>query len=151
MGKAESDSEFEMPFPFEFTIEQVTPVSAQTKNNAAKKRWIEMVSQYAKKAIDSVREQYFLDNRALCVTIYYFPDSKMQGDVDNIVKPILDGMISVAYPDDKLIERCVVQKFEPGGMHIFSSPSQTLEAAIGTEKPCLYIRLEDDPVSRSAS
>lgn len=151
MSDTGNENDFKIPFPFEFTIEQITPVSAQTKKKESKNNWIDMVSQFAQNALNSVREQYFLDNRALCVTIYYFPDSPMQGDVDNIVKPILDGMISVAYPDDKVIERCVVQKFEPGGEHIFTSPSQTLAAAIGKEKPCLYIRLEDDPISRSAS
>ena len=77
-------------------------------------------------------------------TIFYFPPTTMQGDIDNIVKPILDGMIAVAYPDDKFIEKVVVQKFEPGVAWTFPSPSATLATAIDAEKPSLYIRLDDD-------
>lgn len=75
-------------------------------------------------------------------TIYYFPASQMNGDVDNIVKPILDGMVGVAYRDDKHIEKVVVQKFEPGIAWIFSAPSPMLASAIEVSKPALYIRLD---------
>lgn len=110
-----------------------------------------MVRQHAADTINRLREQFFLDERPLMVTIYYFPPAIMDGDVDNIVKPILDGMVAVAYPDDKYIERVVVQKFEPGIAWLFPSPSVTLSAAVDMEKPCLYIRLEDDLIWRQAS
>jgi crossover junction endodeoxyribonuclease RusA len=84
-------------------------------------------------------------------TIYYFPAARMEGDIDNIVKPVLDGMIAVAYPDDKHIERVVVQKFEPGIAWLFPSPSAILSEAIDREKPCLYVRMEDDLGWRQAS
>ncbi len=38
----------------------------------------------------------------------------MQGDVDNIVKPILDALSKHIYNDDGQVERIWVQKFEPG-------------------------------------
>ncbi len=75
-------------------------------------------------------------------TIFYFPPSSMEGDVDNIVKPILDGMIGAAYLDDCHIEKVVVQKFEPGIAWLFSAPSAMLATAIEIEKPALYIRLD---------
>ena len=75
----------------------------------------------------------------------------MEGDVDNIVKPVLNGMVAVAYPDDKYIEKVVVQKFEPDIAWLFPSPSAILSAAIDMEKPCHYIRLEDNLVWRQAS
>jgi hypothetical protein len=49
-------------------------------------------------------------------------------------------MVAVAYPDDKYIERVVVQKFEPGVAWLVPSPSVTLSAAVDMEKPCLSIR-----------
>jgi len=147
MSEADDDSEFRVPYPLELIIEQ-TPVSAQTTNGTAKEVWKKTVGRCAQDRINALRDQYFLDERALMATIYYFPPVPMMGDVDNIVKPILDGMIAVAYPDDKYIEKVVVQKFEPDVSWLFSSPSPTLDTAINMDKPILYIRLEDDLVWR---
>lgn len=36
----------------------------------------------------------------MSVTIFYFPDGKMDGDIDNIIKPILDAMSAHIYIDD---------------------------------------------------
>ncbi len=68
----------------------------------------------------------------------------MQGDVDNIVKLILDGMLSVMFPNDQLVDCVVVQKFEPGVEVIFQSLTPTLEQAIDTDPPVIYIRIDDD-------
>jgi len=51
----------------------------------------------------------------------------MTGDVDNIVKPILDAMTKFIYVDDQQVERVVVQKFEPDNIFTFSNPSETLQ------------------------
>lgn len=32
----------------------------------------------------------------VAATIFYFPSAAMQGDIDNIVKPILDALVGVA-------------------------------------------------------
>jgi crossover junction endodeoxyribonuclease RusA len=69
----------------------------------------------------------------------------MQGDIDNIVKPILDALGQHIYVDDSQVERVVVQKFEPGNVFPFGSPSSTLEDALNRPKPLLYVRLTDDP------
>ena len=68
----------------------------------------------ARTRVRAVDDLGFIDERPVAETIYYFPDTPMRGDVDNIVKPILDGMKSAVYPDDKVVERVLVQKFEPG-------------------------------------
>jgi crossover junction endodeoxyribonuclease RusA len=68
----------------------------------------------------------------------------MEGDIDNIVKPILDGMATVIYPNDRLLERVVAQKFEPGIVFVFRSLTPILEQAIQAEPPVLYIRIDDD-------
>ena len=80
----------------------------------------------------------------LAVTIYIFPDGQMAGDVDNRVKPILDAMTRCVYDDDELIERIVVQKFEPGKIFPFQNPSEALLATLEGPKPVLYIRITDD-------
>lgn len=75
----------------------------------------------------------------------------MQGDVDNIVKLIIDGMVTVIYPNDRLLERIVVQKFEPGVETVFRSLTPTLEQATETQPPVIYIRIDDDLSWRQVS
>ena len=81
----------------------------------------------------------------MAITLFYFPDSEMQGDVDNIVKPILDALCKHVYQDDRQIERIWVQKFEPEAGFRFSNPSAVLSQAIAGEKPLLFVRVSDDP------
>ena len=49
------------------------------------------------------------------------------------------------YLDDKQVHRVLVQKFEPGNIFPFATPSPTLEEALIRDKPILYVRLSDDP------
>ena len=64
--------------------------------------------------------------------------------MDNIVKLIVDGMVAIIYLNDRLLERIVVQKFEPGVESVFHSLTSTLERAIETDPPVVYIRIDDD-------
>ena len=91
-----------------------------------------------------MRECYFLDDRPLAVTIFYFPPTEMQGDIDNIVKPILDGMDKIVYLSDRVIERVTVQKFEPGVGVVFGSLTPALARALDKDPPVIYIRIDDD-------
>jgi len=100
-----------MPFPSGFFIRD-TPRSHQSKNAKGKDLWKRRVGEVARAHVSAASD--FLDPRPFSATIFYFPVTEMQGDVDNIVKLIIDGMLSVIYSDDRLIERVVVQKFEPG-------------------------------------
>jgi crossover junction endodeoxyribonuclease RusA len=105
------------------------------------------MGEIAESARERQRETYelgFLDNRPLAATIYYFPSAPMDGDVDNIIKPIMDGLNGVAYLDDRVVERVVVQKFEPEGGWEFSAPSDQLAAALDRSPPVVYVRVDDD-------
>jgi crossover junction endodeoxyribonuclease RusA len=137
------DPEISLPFPIEFVIRD-TPRSHQSKNVRGKELWKKKVREVANAHMKTLREFFFIDDRPLAATIFYFPPTQMDGDVDNIVKLIIDGMIAVVYPSDHLIERIVVQKFEPGVEAIFHAPTPTLAQAIETEPPVIYIRLDDD-------
>lgn len=81
----------------------------------------------------------------MAVTLYYLPAERMGGDVDNIVKPILDALSKHIYLDDGQVERVVVQKFESGNVFSFKQPTLRLAEALDGEKPLLYIRISDDP------
>lgn len=147
MSEAEAISGYEIPFLLEIVI-NAYPVSSQTDNKKAKEAWKKFFGEYAQNRINDVIEWYYLDERPLMAIIYFFPPDKMDGDIDNIVKPILDGMIAIAYPDDRLIERAVVQKFEPHVEWSFSAPSPMLASALDMDPPALYIRLEADTAWR---
>lgn len=69
----------------------------------------------------------------------------MAGDIDNIVKPILDALAQLIYVNDQQVDRVVVQRFDPGKVYEFANPSDRLREAMEAEKPLTYIRVTDDP------
>jgi crossover junction endodeoxyribonuclease RusA len=87
VSQADTDSDVRVPFPLEFVIGQ-TPVSGQTKNRRARERWERIVRQHATDTINIAREQFFLDERPLMVTIYYFPPAIMDGDLTKALKRV---------------------------------------------------------------
>jgi crossover junction endodeoxyribonuclease RusA len=131
----------EIAFPLEFIV-RGTPVSLQVKRPEARTAWKERVRQASYTVLP---EGHFSTEAPLCITLFYFPSGEMQGDIDNIVKPILDALCRFIYNDDRQIERVWVQKFEPGRVFQFSNPSDTLSEAVLSEKPLLFVRLGDDP------
>jgi crossover junction endodeoxyribonuclease RusA len=131
----------EPDFPIEFIVEG-TAVSLQTKRTEAKAEWQTRVKD-ASRAVLS--EGHWATRGRIAATLYYFPDTIMQGDIDNIVKPILDALGRHIYVNDSQVERVVVQKFEPGNVFLFSAPTPALEEALNRPKPLLYVRLSDDP------
>lgn len=137
------DPDISRPFPIEFAIRD-TPRSHQSKNAKGKDLWKQRVGEVARAHVNAIRGFFVLGHRPLAATIFYFPLAGMQGDVDNIVKLNVDGMLSAIYPGDRLIERVVMQKFEPGAEAVFRSLTPTLEQAIGTERPVIYVRIDDD-------
>ncbi|HEX8655452.1 MAG TPA: RusA family crossover junction endodeoxyribonuclease [Allosphingosinicella sp.] len=134
-------------YPLELVLHG-TPVGLQSKNAARREAWREQVKEAARARQRETYDLGFLDDRAVAVTIYYFPIAPMEGDLDNIVKLILDGMIGVAYLDDHVVERVTVQKFEPEAGWEFSAVTDQLAAALDAEAPVVYIRVDDDPTWR---
>jgi Holliday junction resolvase RusA-like endonuclease len=130
-----------MLYPLEFLVAE-TPIPAQNSGRS-KARWKEIVKAAARRRIRQTDEFGFLEVRPLSLTIYYFAPAAMEGDVDNLVKPIMDALIHVAYMDDSHIERVVIQKFEPGVDWDFENPGEGLEAALATDPPVVYIRVDD--------
>ena len=74
--------------------------------------------------------------------IYYFPDAPAAVDIDNIAKPICDSLSRFIYLDDKQVERLVVQKFEPGRLFTFTSPSPKLAEKIDAAGPRVYLQID---------
>jgi crossover junction endodeoxyribonuclease RusA len=130
-------------YPLEIVLRGV-PVSLQTANAKHKEAWKKKVAEAGRQRQRDTYELGLLDNRALAVTIYYFPSDPMEGDIDNIVKPIMDALVGVAYIDDRIVECVIVQKFEPEVEWEFSAPSDRLALALDIEPPVVYVRVDDD-------
>lgn len=143
MSDAPLELDISLPFPIEFVIRD-TPRSHQSANTKGKQLWKRKVGEIAGTHVKTLRDFFFMDQRPLAVTIFYFPPTEMDGDVDNIVKLIVDGMVTIIYPDDRLLDRIIVQKFEPGVESVFRSLTPTLEQAVETDPPVIYIRIDDD-------
>lgn len=136
-------SDGEALYPLEVVL-QGTPVTLQSKNVPRREAWKDRVTEATRSRQQETYELGFLDDRALAVTIYYFPSAPMDGDLDNIVKLILDGMRGYAYLDDRAVERVAVQKFEPEAGWEFLTVTDQLASALDTEAPVVYIRVDDD-------
>lgn len=136
----------EPPFPLEFLVSGV-PVSHQNKGRRSLDEWKALVRDgYS----DQLAEGHWATTESVFVAIYYFPDGAMEGDVDNIVKPILDAMNGDVYLDDRQVERITVQKFEPGRVLTFVDPSETLARALEWDRPVVYIRIDvEESLGRS--
>jgi hypothetical protein len=133
----------EPEFPLEFMVEG-TPVSAQAERARSREEWKQRVRDAS---IPLLPEGHWASTDRISVTLFYFPRAPMQGDVDNIIKLVLDAMMQHIYVDDHQIERVVVQKFEPDNVFQFSSPSDTLARAmqLADAGPVLYVRVSNDP------
>ena len=131
----------EPEFPIEFLVAG-TPVSHQAKRRDSVAQWQERLKAASKTVLP---DGHWLTDNPVAVTLFYFPAGEMSGDLDNIVKPILDAFTKHIYIDDSQVQRLVVQKFEPGKIFPFPSPSVTLENALLGIKPLLYVRMSSDP------
>jgi len=137
------DPDISLPFPIEFVIRD-TPRSHQSSNTKGREQWKQTLGEHASAHLKTLRDFFYIDDRRLAATIFYFPPTAMPGDVENILKLILDGMQNIVYPSDRLLERIVAQKFEPGIEWVFHSLTPALEQAAETDPPVIYIRIDDD-------
>lgn len=125
--------------PLEFVVIG-TAVSLQgsAKSRAA---WQAIVRSAAVKARGV--ENWALDSD-LAITLFYFPQGEMQGDLDNVVKPILDGLRQCVFIDDSQIERIVAQRFQPEVFSVFQNPTPALVEAMSADGSALYVKVSDD-------
>lgn len=133
--------------PLEFNVIG-TPVSHQSQNARARDQWKQTVLAAARSAIaaqigNEHQAWAFADHR-LSVTMFYFPQDRMAGDIDNIIKLTLDALRPHVMLDDGLVDRLVVQRFEQSSTDFsFANPSEALVQALAMDQPVLHIRLAD--------
>lgn len=135
----------EPEFPVEFLVFG-TPLSLQASGRS-REEWKKRVREASN---DSLPEMHVWYEGPVAVTIYYFPPTEMPGDVDNIIKPILDALSAHLFKDDHQVVRVTVQKFEPGQPAIFSDPSPVLTKALLSAPPVSYVHVTDSPFGEIA-
>lgn len=121
----------EIPFPLETVVTGV-PASLQTKRKAALDRWKGRVRDELRQVLP---DGHFATERPIVVKIVYFPDAKRQGDLDNILKPILDALCRFVYVDDKQVETIHLQRLEPDRIGVLLAPSLRLKEAADMSGP----------------
>jgi hypothetical protein len=127
----------EIEFPVEVIVQGV-PLSLQA-STASREAWKERIREAAK---EELPEGHFAAEGPMRVCIYYFSDAPINVDLDNIIKPILDSFSKFIYLDDKQVERLEAQKFEPGRLFTFTSPSPRLAETIGADGPRVYLHVD---------
>jgi crossover junction endodeoxyribonuclease RusA len=131
--------DMEPTFPLEFQLEAV-PLSLKA-SSTSRDAWKEQIRAAISEILDP---SGWATESPVAVTIFYFPDGPMTGDIDNIVKPILDALMPRIYVNDSQVERVWVQKFESERSFQIDDPTVKLAAAIDTEPPVVYIRIDNE-------
>lgn len=124
-----------------------TPVSLQTKKRKNLQAWQDIVAEAARNAVP---EDDILLYTEFAVVLVYFHFDEMQGDIDNIAKPILDGMAGPVYHDDKPVSQLTVRRtnLDRAGLAIEDPPptlAGALERAYKEREDFVYIRIDDAP------
>ncbi|TFF20472.1 RusA family crossover junction endodeoxyribonuclease [Jiella endophytica] len=127
--------------PFESLIPGI-PVSHQAKGRGSLQRWKAHVTT---KMREDLPEGNFAFERPLAVRLYFFPQARLEADIDNCAKPILDAMGGCVYLDDRQVECLLVQKFEPGRPLPVDDVTGCLKTPMEAEEPVIYVRVDAAP------
>jgi Holliday junction resolvase RusA-like endonuclease len=125
---------------FEFIVDG-PPVSQQTRRRERLKEWKKTVRQEAEKYWSSEQKTAMGD---VMLQIIYFYDSVTM-DVDNIVKPIQDAIIGLAYVDDDQVTDILVRKRNLSGNFKVENMTPTLAEGFSRGSEFLYIVVTDAP------
>ena len=125
---------------FEFIVDG-PPVSQQTRRRERLKEWKTTVRQEAEKYWSSEQKTAMGD---VMLQITYFYDAVTM-DVDNIVKPIQDAIIVLAYVDDDQVTDILVRKRNLSGNFKVENMTPTLAEGFARGSEFLYIVVTDAP------
>lgn len=125
---------------FEFIIDG-PPVSQQTRRRERLRDW--------KTAVRQESEKYWLPEQKaatglVMLQITYFYDSVLI-DVDNIVKPIQDAIIGLAYIDDDQVTDVLARKRNLSGSFKVENMTSTLAEGFARGNEFLHVVVVDAP------
>lgn len=119
-----------------------TPVSLQTKRRTSHDRWKLTVQRAAEMQVPEGEALGGYDHPDLDVALVYFHRGPMDGDLDNIVKPILDGLTGPVWGDDRQIARLVVRRVRLDGLATVLGTllPERVQDALRDEEEFVYVR-----------
>lgn len=124
------------------------PISNQNPDRkGTKTRWKRRVNAAARAALGEGAVPY---GGELSVLVIYFYIGRTERDLDNIAKPILDGMNNVVYHDDRQISHLVLRKTEQEMMSGVPDLPAEVVTRLGRRghEAFVYVRIEDGPDHR---
>lgn len=125
---------------FEFIVDG-PPISQQTRRRKRLKDWKTTVRHEAEKYWSSEQK---ISTGLIMLQITYFYDS-VEVDVDNIVKPIQDAIIGLAYIDDSQITDILVRKRNLSGNFRIKNMTSILAEGFSRGNEFLHIIVTDAP------
>ena len=129
---------------YEFFMEG-PPVSVNAKEGSTKSRnryrkWIESVGLAAKKTWPPLLLP--LNNSSVAVTVSTYHTDEPP-DVDNVLKPICDGLKGIVYQDDNQIWRVVSQRFSLS-LPLIEPQSDLLRNVLGILPEIVHVKVDWD-------
>lgn len=128
--------------PLEFVV-RGTPVSAQAKNPKHRRAWSARVTDAARAA---VREEDRVDASDVRLVLVWFHAEENVADLDNVAKPILDGLVGVAMGSDAQVAELVVRRTSLQLGIELQNPPAVVAAALEGGQDFVYLRICSDPV-----
>ena len=113
------------------------PVSLSTRNSSRKHAWTERVRQHAISTLNGTEFPLLGD---LAVSITYFHEDPPL-DVDNMLKPILDGLWPQTIVDDHQVRDVSGSRRDLTKFLAFRNPSSALTRALAWNGPFVYIMI----------
>ena len=128
-----------MALPFEFALEG-PPVSQQTRRRALVRQW----TQHVRNAAEQRWDGSLPGTGPVMVSILYVFD-RGAFDVDNIPKPILDGLKGLVYLDDIQITDLICRKRRWDRVLRMATPSSMFDEFLRGHSEFVYVRVSDAP------
>jgi crossover junction endodeoxyribonuclease RusA len=80
----------------------------------------------------------------VCITLVYLYDEAAL-DVDNIIKPIQDALVGLAFPDDSMVTDVIGRRRHLGGTFDLSRASPVLIEGFEYGDEFVYVHIADAP------
>jgi len=115
-----------------------TPVSQQTGRGGRPRRkaWSDHVRLTANNLLPADAPMF--DASVRVVITHYFASVLI--DLDNLAKPILDGLKPAVFRDDNLVDELIVRRFRLAGL-VLTSPTPMLVDAVASKGEFVHIRV----------
>ncbi|HXU36141.1 MAG TPA: RusA family crossover junction endodeoxyribonuclease [Blastocatellia bacterium] len=128
---------------FEFVIEgPAVSLRAKKTNTRRYQKWIRKVRAAAREQWPEGLAPSNSQNITVAIVNYY---TLAPPDVDNIIKPILDGLETVAYSNDQQVHRVISEKLDRSNVARLGDPSALVMTALENYTEVLHIMVYWNP------